>query len=121
MSHATTANTCIAKLTKATNVSGPNRAYEPPKIIEKDVDISDSVFGLDRRNTLLSGAAEVLEPGAALFYQKCTLCHVPREPKTYSFKEWQGITATMFVNAGATEDERALILEYLRKNAKDAK
>ncbi len=70
---------------------------------------------------MISNSLEKLDPGAELFYQKCTLCHVAREPKTYSFKEWKGITKQMFVNAGATEKERSLILDFLRKNAKDAK
>ncbi len=121
LSHATTANTCIAKLSKASAVDGPNRAYEPPKTIEKDINIDESVYGLDRRKKVISSFLEKLDPGAEIYYQKCTLCHTPRDPKAYTFKEWKSITDSMFVNAGATPDERKLILDYLQKNAKDAR
>ncbi len=61
-----------------------------------------------------------MSPGEKLFYERCTLCHVPREPGDYTKKQWQGITESMFPRAGLDDEQRKTVLEFLFKNAKDA-
>ena len=120
LSQATTANTCIAVLRKATNIEGPNKAYQSPDTEEAvAVSMPPVAFGLDRIQKAESFLDE-MDPGEKLFYEKCTLCHVPKDPGAYTKKEWVGITKSMFVNAGATEDEKKLILAWLNKHAKDS-
>ena len=43
---------------------------------------------------------------------------VPREPGDYTAKQWHGITESMFPRAGLSDQERALVLDFLEKNAK---
>ena len=121
LSQATTANTCVAYLAKANLFDEKNEAYEPPKIVRSSVKLSDRDFNLKRQDSVVENKLETLEPGAKLFYQKCSLCHVPRDPAGHTIREWESITKSMFINAGATPEERSLILGFLRKNAKDAK
>ena len=120
LSQATTANTCLATLKKAKYVDGPNQAYEPPHTYKQRTAIPDKAFKLDRIATKVSSALEAMDEGERIFYQKCTLCHAPRDPAAHTIKEWESITKSMFINAGATPKERTLIFEYLSKNAKDA-
>lgn len=61
-----------------------------------------------------------MSPGEKLFYERCTLCHVPREPSDYTQKQWLGITESMFPRAGLDAEQRNLVLEFVSKNAKDA-
>ena len=121
LSQATTANTCVAYLSKANLFDEVNKAYEPPKIVRSSVKLSEDVFNLKRQTKIVASELEDADPGEKLFYQKCSLCHVPRDPAGHTIREWESITKSMFINAGATEQERALILGFLRKNAKDAK
>ncbi|QFT33205.1 Dimethyl sulfoxide/trimethylamine N-oxide reductase precursor [Labrenzia sp. THAF82] len=118
LSQATTANTCIAKMRKATDVDGPNQAYEPPKTTIDVVSLDTSGFGLERADNLQETFTANMEPGEKLFYEYCTLCHVPQDPASHTKNQWRGITESMFVNAGVTEEEGALILEFLDQYAK---
>ena len=118
LSQATTANTCLARMRKAENVEGKNRAYDPPAIAAEPVKLDLSTLGLDRLDGFTSSFMEDMEPGERIFYEKCTLCHVPQDPAAHTMKQWIGITESMFVNAGATPDEQKLILEFLEKYAK---
>lgn len=59
-------------------------------------------------------------PGEKLFYERCTLCHVPREPGDFTKSQWHGITQSMFPRAGLSDTERKLVLQFLEMNAKDA-
>ena len=120
LSQATSANTCTAFLSRLRDRAVPNAAYEPPEIVTSDIDLSALNLELDSTRQVVQEANEKLQPGEEIFYQKCSLCHVPRDPSLYTIGEWESITRSMFVNAGATEDERVLILDFLRKNAKDA-
>ncbi|MEO1469229.1 MAG: molybdopterin-dependent oxidoreductase [Pseudomonadota bacterium] len=120
LSQATTANTCLARLRKAEDVEGPNRAYEPPATIDAVVSLAPETFGLERAEGLTESFLASMEPGEKLFYERCTLCHIPRDPKGHTRKEWDSITDSMFPNAGVTEEEQAQILDFLYKNAKDA-
>ncbi len=118
LSQATTANTCIAKMRKAENIEGPNMAYTKPRVSKEVVTLDPAEFDLARAANIANAFTADMEPGEKIFYEKCTLCHVPQDPAAHTKKQWRGITESMFVNAGATEDEQKLILEFLDKYAK---
>ena len=121
LSQATTANTCMAHIKKAEGVKGPNRAYEPPATIDEAVSLDEDLFGLDRVDELTQNITADMEPGEKLFYEKCTLCHIPRDPSTHTQREWVGITQSMFPNAGVEGEDQKLILDWLFKYARDAR
>nr|WP_276206059.1 molybdopterin dinucleotide binding domain-containing protein [Thauera propionica] len=119
LSQATSANTCLASFRKCTDAEGPNRAYEPPVVENSTARIEAAALSLTERAQKAKAASTAgLTPGEKLFYERCTLCHVPREPGDYTVKQWHGITESMFPRAGLTDDERKLVLEFLEKNAK---
>ena len=120
LSQANTANTCIAFLKKAENVEGPNLAYEPPITFESEVvSLDENIYNLDRADGLAEKFTANMEPGEKIFYQRCTLCHVPQDPRSHTKKEWVGLTNSMFPRAGLEDEERKLVLEWLFENAKD--
>ena len=59
-----------------------------------------------------------LTPGEKIFYQRCPVCHGPRDPAQFTEKQWQGITPSMFQRAGLTDDEQKIVLDFLLENAK---
>lgn len=119
LSQATSANTCLAYFRKCTDAEGPNRAYEPPVIETTDARLDAAALKLtDRAQEAKAASTAGMTPGEQLFYQRCTLCHVPREPADFTVKQWHGITQSMFPRAGLTDEERALVLDFLEKNAK---
>lgn len=119
LSQATSANTCLAYFRKCTDAEGPNRAYEPPVVETTTSRIEAAALALtDRAQNAKAAATAGLSPGEKLFYERCTLCHVPREPGDYTVKQWHGITESMFPRAGLSDEERALVLDFLEKNAK---
>jgi trimethylamine-N-oxide reductase (cytochrome c) len=82
--------------------------------------ISDDAIGLDRIYALIEKQQASMSPGERLFYQRCTVCHGPRDPAQYTKLQWQGITESMFPRAGLEESERQLVVEFLNTNASDA-
>lgn len=121
LSHATSANTCLAYVKKCTDAEPKNKAYDAPEILPlQSLDISDDLVNGDRGSELLNHFLENMEPGERMFYERCTVCHGPREPKSFTKNQWKGITQTMFDRAGLEDDERKLVLDFLMKNAKDA-
>lgn len=123
LSQATTANTCIASLKKCLDAEGENRAYEPPAVINRagKLGLNVAAMKLTERAQKIKGVTmATMSPGEKLFYERCTLCHVPREPGDFSKNQWQGITPTMFQRAGLDEAQRKTVLDFLLKNAKDA-
>jgi trimethylamine-N-oxide reductase (cytochrome c) len=122
LSQATSANSCLAVLRKCSDPESPNRAYEPPLIeaTATNLQISDESIGLDRIYTLIEKQQASMSPGERLFYQRCTVCHGPRDPAQYTKLQWQGITESMFPRAGLEESERKLVAEFLNASAKDA-
>lgn len=122
LSQATSANTCVATLRKCEDPEGPNRAYEPPPIEAAPVtlEISDEAVGTDRIYALVERLQAGMTPGERMFYQRCTVCHGPRDPAQYTQLQWRGITESMFPRAGLEDDERKLVLDFLFANAKDA-
>jgi trimethylamine-N-oxide reductase (cytochrome c) len=119
LSQATSANTCLAYFRKCTDAEGPNRAYEPPLVETTTSRVEAAALALtDRAQQAKAASTAGLTPGEKLFYERCTLCHVPREPGDYTVKQWHGITESMFPRAGLSDQERALVLDFLEKNAK---
>lgn len=122
LSQATSANTCIADLKRCDDAESPNRAYEPPVIERAPVRKLDvAALQLTERAARIKGATmSQMIPGEKLFYERCTLCHVPREPGDFTKSQWHGITQSMFPRAGLSDTERKLVLQFLEMNAKDA-
>ncbi len=121
-SQATTANTCLVRLRKCEDPEGPNKAYGKPEIIE-DMEIAaldPASLNLERTGSLTQSALTDMDPGEKLFYERCTACHAPRDPSHYSQRQWQGITPSMFPRAGLSDEEAALVTEFLMNNASDA-
>ena len=120
LTQATTANTCLASLRKCTDADpGGSKAYQAPQIIQKtDLKIDEAVFGLERATALREKALASMSPGEKIFYQRCTVCHGPRDPAQFTPRQWQGITQSMFPRAGLNEEEKKLVREFLMQNAK---
>jgi trimethylamine-N-oxide reductase (cytochrome c) len=59
-------------------------------------------------------------PGEKMFFERCTVCHAPREVTHYTRSSGRGITPSMFERAGLNDEEQALVMEYLMENAADA-
>ncbi len=120
LSQATTANTCLASLRKCSDAdAGGTKAFQPPQIIvKKDLVFDEKFWGLERAQTLREKAIASLTPGEKIFYQRCTVCHGPRDPGGFSKKQWLGITQSMFPRAGLNKGEQKLVLDFLIKNAK---
>lgn len=122
LSQATSANTCIASLKRCDDAESENRAYEPP-VIERTQKLKLDIEGmklLERAAAIKGATMASMTPGEKLFYERCTLCHVPREPGDYTKKQWHGITQSMFPRAGLDEGQKKIVLDFLEKNAKDA-
>lgn len=122
LSQATSANTCLASVRKCTDPESENLAFEPPAIIEGgELGLDVKAMNLAARAYELRGATLAdMSPGEQLFYGRCTLCHVAREPGDFTFNQWRGITESMFPRAGLTPEEQETVLEFLAENAKDA-
>lgn len=118
LSQATTADTCLASLRKCTDAQSPTRAFEPPVILKRKVNFDEKYFGLERAAALKAKSTASLSPGEKIFFQRCTVCHGPRDPGQFNEKQWMGITQSMFPRAGLNEEERKLVLEFLVLNAK---
>ncbi|WP_068310195.1 molybdopterin-dependent oxidoreductase [Polycladidibacter hongkongensis] len=122
LSEATTANTTLVEMRKCTDPEGPNTAYDKPAIIDDYAltEIDEDKLGLDRLYELTEKLYADMSPGEKLFYERCTVCHGPREVSHFTRQQWKGITPSMFPRAGLDEDEAALVMDYLMKNAADA-
>lgn len=122
LSQATSANTCIANLRKCTDPESENLAFEPPVIEEVGVlNLDVDGMNLVARAIELKGATIAdMSPAEKLFYGRCTLCHVAREPSDFTINQWRGITESMFPRAGLTPEEQTMVLDFLAENAKDA-
>ena len=72
------------------------------------------------RAAIIKGATTSnMLPGEKLFYERCTLCHVPREPGDYT--RASGTASRRACSARRSRRRPAkLVLEFLEKNAKDA-
>lgn len=122
LSQATTANTCLASIRKCEDPDGPNMAYEKPPIIEgvELAAIDDADLALDRLDSVIEALYAEMGPGEKLFYERCTVCHGPRDVGAFTQLQWKAITPSMFPRAGLDEAEAALIMDFLMANASDA-
>lgn len=64
-------------------------------------------------------------PAGLLYAGKCSLCHKPFHPETHTYTGWKKVITRMEKNAQAqgieqllSDDEKALVLAYLEKNAR---
>ncbi|MCT4656019.1 MAG: molybdopterin-dependent oxidoreductase [Cohaesibacter sp.] len=123
LSEATSANTALVEMRKCEDPEGPNMAYDPPAIIsDREIKaIDQDKLGLDRLAALTSALYADMSPGEKMFFERCTVCHAPREVTHYTQQQWKGIVPSMFERAGLEESERELVMDYLMKNASDAK
>ncbi|MFV0334236.1 MAG: molybdopterin-dependent oxidoreductase [Tropicimonas sp.] len=122
LAQASTANTALVEMRKCEDPDGPNMAYHPPAIIE-DMEIAaidDEVLGLERLEALTASLYADMGPGEKMFFERCTVCHAPREVTHYTQQQWKGIVPSMFERAGFDEAERELVMDYLMMNAADA-
>lgn len=122
LSQATTANTCLASIRKCEDPEGPNMAYEKPPIIEgtEIAAIADEDLALDRLDALVAALYADMSPGEKLFYERCTVCHGPRDVGAFTQLQWKAITPSMFPRAGLEQDEAAMVMDFLMTNASDA-
>lgn len=122
LSEATSANTVLVEMRKCTDPEGPNMAYDPPAIIEdmEVAEIDEDKLGLERLEDLTASLLADMGPGEKLFFERCTVCHAPREVTHYTRQQWRGITPSMFPRSGLDETEQAQVMEYLMQNASDA-
>lgn len=122
LSQATTANTCLASIRKCEDPEGPNMAYEKPPILEgvELAAIDDADLALDRLDAVIEALYADMSPGEKLFYERCTVCHGPRDVGAFTQLQWKAITPSMFPRAGLDEAESALIMDFLMANASDA-
>ena len=119
LTQATTANTCIASIRKCNDADpGGTKAFDPPKIVKSDVKFDEKFYGFDRGAALREKSMASLSPAEKIYYQRCTVCHGPRDPAQFTQKQWLGITPSMFQRAGLNDDEQKTVLEFLMKNAK---
>jgi trimethylamine-N-oxide reductase (cytochrome c) len=119
LAQATSANTCLAYFKKCTDAETPNQAYTPAKVVKSDFKVD--IWSLQLGKRLKAVAAESgpeQSPGEKLFYGSCTLCHAAPHPSDFTYKQWKGITNSMFPRAGLNEKDRNLVLDFLQKNAK---
>lgn len=122
LSQATTANTVLCEMRKCEDPEGPNMAYEKPEIIEdyEIAEIDEEKLGLDRLYTITENLYADMGEGEKLFYERCTVCHGPREPSHFTQNQWKGITQSMYPRAGLDDDEATLVTEFLMEHASDA-
>ncbi|WP_415184489.1 molybdopterin-dependent oxidoreductase [Phaeovulum sp.] len=122
LSQATTANTCLVSIKKCEDPEGPNMAYDKPAIIDdmEITEIDDDLLNLDRIDALVEALYADMSPGEKMFYERCTVCHSPRDPAAFTQLQWKSITPSMFPRAGLDADEETLVMDFLMKSASDA-
>ncbi|WP_313137686.1 molybdopterin-dependent oxidoreductase [Paracoccus jeotgali] len=122
LSQATSANTVLCEMRKCEDPEGPNMAYEKPEIIEdyEIAEIDEDLLGLDRVEQITENLLADATEGEKIFYERCTVCHGPREVSHFTQNQWKGITPSMFPRAGLDENEATLVMEFLMANASDA-
>lgn len=98
-------------------------AYEKPPILEgvELAAIDDADLGLDRLDAVIEALYAEMSPGEKLFYERCTVCHGPRDVSAFTQLQWKAITPSMFPRAGLDDAEAAMIMDFLMANASDAK
>ncbi|MGI2259841.1 molybdopterin-dependent oxidoreductase [Shewanella sp. GXUN23E] len=119
LSQGNTANTCLAWMKKCDDPESPNMAYQPPVIEVPKQPFNIDELGLGAAIKAVTGhKAQAQSKGETLFYNSCTLCHAAPTPSDYTYRQWQGITKSMFPRAGLGPDEQAEVLSFLKSHAK---
>jgi len=123
LSNATSANTVLASLKKCEDPEGPNMAYEKPAIIDdmELAEIDEDLLGLERVDGIFESIMADMLPEEKLFYERCTVCHAPREPSHYTQLQWKAVLPSMFERAGLDDVEMATVEAFLMDRAADAK
>jgi trimethylamine-N-oxide reductase (cytochrome c) len=126
LTEATSANTCLVYYKKCTDPSSPNKAYEPPVVLQPQGPNDGCILpmtdlNIDGRIALLNKKkgknAPKLSKGEQIFYASCTLCHAAPNPSSHTVGQWDAITQAMFPRAGLSPADRKLVLEFLTKHA----
>jgi trimethylamine-N-oxide reductase (cytochrome c) len=122
LSNASTVNTALVSMKKCEDPDGPNMAYEKPAIIEdmELAEIDEDVLGLDRVDAIFEHIMADMGPDEKLFYERCTVCHAPREPSHYTQLQWKAVLPSMFERAGLDDAQRATVEAFLMTRAADA-
>jgi len=122
LSNANSANTCLASLRRCEDADGPNMAYEKPPILEDYAfaAVDEDAMRLDRIDGVTERLMADMSPEERLFYERCTVCHSPREPGHYTRLQWKGILPSMFERSGLEDAEMATIEAWLMERAADA-
>lgn len=122
LTHANTANTALVSIRKCEDPEGPNQAYDKPAIIEdyEIAAIDDDELGLDRIYDIVADLYADMSPGERTFYERCTVCHSPRDPAGHTRLQWKAITESMFPRAGLEGEEAQAVMDFLMQNAADA-
>jgi trimethylamine-N-oxide reductase (cytochrome c) len=122
LSHANTANTALVSIRKCEDPEGPNQAYDKPAIIEdfEIAAIDDDELQLDRIYDIVAALYADMSPGERTFYERCTVCHGPRDPAGHTQLQWKAITESMFPRAGLEGEEAQAVMDFLMQNAADA-
>ena len=109
-------------LRKCEDPERPNQAYQKPAIIEDHqfAAIDEDALDLGRVAGLVEALYAEMEPDERIFYQRCTVCHGPRDPRGFTQLQWRGITPSMFPRAGLDDEEAKLVMDFLLRNASDA-
>ena len=112
----------MASVAKCEDAERPNQAHQNPAILTdyQFAAIDESELGLDRVADIVESLYAEMEEGERIFYQRCTVCHGPRDPGGFTQLQWRGITPSMFPRAGLNDDEAALVTDFLMRNASDA-
>ncbi len=55
-----------------------------------------------------------------LYRGKCAACHRPYPPESRTRAQWEGAMSRMAARAHLRDEERALLLGWLREHAKDS-
>ena len=73
-----------------------------------------------KKSELSESEGEVWSKAEFIYYDNCSMCHAAHAPKEHTIQEWEGIYGTMKAFAMPTEENDALIWEYLQAHANDS-
>ncbi len=77
-------------------------------------------MGLERADGISERLMADMTPEEKLFYERCTVCHSPRDPGHYTQLQWKATLPSMFERAGMGEAEMKAIESFLMERAADA-
>lgn len=78
-----------------------------------------SVFAVKQPDTLKSKMpVDSIATGKGLYERSCQRCHKLKDPAKYTVVQWPGLVNKMQKRAKITDTEKAIILTYLKSQAK---